>query len=533
MAAALANHVLPADPTAGVSAPVEVRAADPTQNGGKKEVAFVDTNVADYQKLVAGVRAGVEVELIDGTQSGLAQMAKWAETHTGYDAIHVLSHGAEATLHLGSDVVIEATLSTTLVQVELAEVGHALNAAGDLLLYGCDIAKGTDGQRFINDIAAATGADVAASTDLTGSATKGGNWDLESKIGIIDTFGLDFSASRYSGILTQITITSTDTGGNLATDSNASTTSFTRSVAADIGNATLTFGSDGNYIAYQAVDSDPLQLNFKGVFGYSSDFSQQGLTISTTGYTFDLNGFDYGSIQAATVPISLYVAYNSNPTSFTSVKDINLLDTSSHSTTGTSVSSITEVNDVVAIKFVTNVGSVSTFYVLQNFVITDVRKIVSNTAPVISNLNNDSVAWAGVGNSVTLDAGTAASASDTENGSGAWDTATLTVQRYVGSTATPLSADVYGFTQSGFTVSGANLQTGGTTFGTFTNTGGVLTISFNSNSTTALVSSVLAGISYRNDTPSGDTTIRFALTDGSGGSTTTTVALSESLQSFS
>jgi|GEM_PF-3937402 len=159
-----------------VAAPTVVREADPSRNNGKTDVVFVDTSVADYQALEMAVKAGVAIVEIDGSQSGLAQMAKWAETHAEYDSISILSHGSEATLTLGTDVLTASTLSNATVQAELADIGHSLKAGGDLLLYGCDVAKGDDGQQFVNDLAAATGADVAASTDVTG---KDGNWILE------------------------------------------------------------------------------------------------------------------------------------------------------------------------------------------------------------------------------------------------------------------------------------------------------------------------------------------------------------------
>ncbi|RAU19983.1 hypothetical protein CU669_20840, partial [Paramagnetospirillum kuznetsovii] len=162
-----------------VAAPVEVRAADSAQNNGKTEVVFVDTSVADYKTLEAAVKAGVEIEEIDGSKSGLAQMAKWAETHAGYDSISVLSHGAEGIVRIGGDTLTDASLTNAVTQAELAEIGHSLKVGGDLLLYGCDVAKGADGQTFITDLATATGADVAASADNTGSATVGGNWILE------------------------------------------------------------------------------------------------------------------------------------------------------------------------------------------------------------------------------------------------------------------------------------------------------------------------------------------------------------------
>lgn len=148
------------------------------------------------------------------------------------------------------------------------------------------------------------------------------------------------------------------------------------------------------------------------------------------------------------------------------------------------------------------------------------KDIVINAAPGISNLNGDSVAWAGADHSVVLDAGGNALLSDTEfgalnGGNGNWAGASLTIQR----NGTALSSDVLSFNTIGalFTISGSNLQSNGQTFATFTNVGGVLTITFTSSgtaATTALVNDVAQRVTYRNDTPAGDTTIRYSLNDG-------------------
>jgi len=188
---ASAKALIPDAPAA-----VQVRAADPSQDGGKKEVVFVDTSLANYQALEAAVKPGIEIEEIGGGQSGLAQMAKWAETHTGYDSISVVSPGAEATLNIGTDALTDADLSTPVRQAELAAVGSALKAGGDLMLYGSDVAAGSDGQTFIADIAAATGAKVAASDSPIGLA---GNWTLDQRTGATDATA--FAAPDYAGDL--------------------------------------------------------------------------------------------------------------------------------------------------------------------------------------------------------------------------------------------------------------------------------------------------------------------------------------------
>ncbi|HRQ82181.1 MAG TPA: DUF4347 domain-containing protein, partial [Azospirillaceae bacterium] len=190
------------EPAVNVDTPAyqEIRPADPDANQGKKEVVFIENNVADYQTLIDGVKPGVEVVLLDARGDGLAQMADWAAGKSGYDAIHVVSHGAEGQINLGA-----LTLDTgTAVDraADLTTLGGALTENGDLLLYGCSVASG-EGEGFIAVMAARTGADVAASDDLTGAALLGGDWQLESVFGEIDRVdAIDLaSIERFNNLL--------------------------------------------------------------------------------------------------------------------------------------------------------------------------------------------------------------------------------------------------------------------------------------------------------------------------------------------
>lgn len=167
--------------------PVAVREADPSKDNGKKEVVFIDTAVADYQKLVEAVRPGVEIRLIDTSQNGLAQIAKWAETHSDYDSIQIFSHGRDGVIALGGSTLSASTISHADIQAELTEIGHALKPDGDIHFYGCNVGQGTVGTDLIQAIAQTTGADVAASTNATGPTRLGGDWTLEVATGTIDT----------------------------------------------------------------------------------------------------------------------------------------------------------------------------------------------------------------------------------------------------------------------------------------------------------------------------------------------------------
>jgi fibronectin-binding autotransporter adhesin len=161
--------------------------------------------------------------------------------------------------------------------------------------------------------------------------------------------------------------------------------------------------------------------------------------------------------------------------------------------------------------------------------------VSADATPVITNLNGDSVAWAGIGSTVLLDASGNSTASDAEfdllnGGNGDWAGASLTVSR----SGTAISIDVFGFSLAGatFTVSGSDLQSGGLTFATFTNTGGVLTITFTSSgtaATTALVQDVMRHVTYRSDTPYGDATIRYTLSDGNTSTTADVTVTSDTI----
>ncbi|GGY14675.1 DUF4347 domain-containing protein [Paludibacterium paludis] len=156
-----------------------------------RQVVFIESNVANYQTLVAQVLAGMEVVVLDAGKDGLSQIAEWARNHHGYAAIHIISHGGAADLMLGSNELTTARLDSR--QGDLATIGQSLRAGGDILLYGCDIGAGGSGAAFVSALSRYTRADVAASTDATGAARLGGDWTLERSSGAIEADALHFS----------------------------------------------------------------------------------------------------------------------------------------------------------------------------------------------------------------------------------------------------------------------------------------------------------------------------------------------------
>lgn len=150
---------------------------------------FVDARVSDYAQLMAHLPSTAEVVVLDSATDGLQQMADYLAGRTAIEAIHVVSHGSQGALYLGNVRVDGDYLTSHSVQ--LANIGNSLTETGDILLYGCNVAQGDVGLQFVQSLAELTGADVAASVDVTGPAALGGNSVLEAQGGAVQTLVLD------------------------------------------------------------------------------------------------------------------------------------------------------------------------------------------------------------------------------------------------------------------------------------------------------------------------------------------------------
>jgi Ca2+-binding RTX toxin-like protein len=135
-------------------------------------VVFVDAGVDNYQQLVDGVIPSAEVFVLDREADGIEQISQVLQQRQDIGAVHIVSHGAPGCLYLGNSQLSLDTLNRYATQLQQWDVAN-------LLLYGCNVAAGDAGEEFIEKLQALTGADIAASKTMTGSAAKGGNWELE------------------------------------------------------------------------------------------------------------------------------------------------------------------------------------------------------------------------------------------------------------------------------------------------------------------------------------------------------------------
>jgi hypothetical protein len=151
--------------------------AQSVQSGKIQSLVFVDAAVRDRAVLVRNLPNTARLVIIGPGEDPFDQMARAAAGHSGLQSISILSHATPGKLHLsGADFDADALRRNGAA---LATLAQSLSKGGDILLYGCDLAAGSDGGAFVETLAALTGRDVAASSDSTGIAALGGNWTLE------------------------------------------------------------------------------------------------------------------------------------------------------------------------------------------------------------------------------------------------------------------------------------------------------------------------------------------------------------------
>jgi len=164
--------------------------------------ALVDAPVARSQA------ERVTVVLLDAEGDGVEQLADILSAYEDIAALHVLSHGATGLLRLGTASLGSASLERYRQQLEAW--GKALKSDGDILIYGCNVAQGEVGIAFVDRLAGATQADIAASDDLTGNRFIGGDWILETESGYVtqtldlmstEQFSFASNDPLYSGLL--------------------------------------------------------------------------------------------------------------------------------------------------------------------------------------------------------------------------------------------------------------------------------------------------------------------------------------------
>lgn len=171
----------------------------------------IDAKVDDLDQLVRDTAVSsnqqLEVLLLSPNRDGIEQISQKLLSLHNVSAMHIVSHGSDGVVELGSTQLTGNNL--TNYEEQLSAWKSSLTTEADILIYGCDLAASDKGITLLQSLATICDCDFAASNDLTGSSDLGGDWTLEYEVGEIETEIL------FSQSIQKLWVNSLDISSNL------------------------------------------------------------------------------------------------------------------------------------------------------------------------------------------------------------------------------------------------------------------------------------------------------------------------------
>ena len=148
---------------------------------------FIDKSLSDVEFLTNNVDLpSSQIIYIDSEKNeGLAKVNDEIQKYDDIQSIHIVGHGKRAELFIGHDSFYGDDIYAN--RSIFSSWKDHVSADADLMLYGCSIASTPEGKEFAENLSALTGMDIAASTNLTGQTSLGGDWSLEYTAGDVET----------------------------------------------------------------------------------------------------------------------------------------------------------------------------------------------------------------------------------------------------------------------------------------------------------------------------------------------------------
>ncbi len=248
------------------------------------DILVVDSSIDNYQSLISGIDHA-EIILLDSSRNGIEQITKALTSYSEVDSIQIISHGQVGSLQLGSANLNVDNLDS--YGEDLAAWSESLTVNGDIILFGCNVGTGSIGLDFINELSQMTGADIAASNDLTGNSQLGGDWDLEVTTGNIEAdLAIDLDTRNiYDSVLETI----------IDFDDFSDTSQLTfNGNATQVGNVLRLTSAERRQIG-SSFFNQPLAVDSNTSFETQFQFQLSGGTDGADGFTFMLQNNSQGA----------------------------------------------------------------------------------------------------------------------------------------------------------------------------------------------------------------------------------------------
>ena len=289
-----------------------------------RELVIINSSIRDKEAFIEEAGKNADILILDPADDAMAQINEFLDAQDGkYSSVHVITHGNEGYFLLNGEVVTADSVAQD--PASWAAIGEHLTDDADIMLYSCNLTGNMEGQALATQIAELTGADVAASSDITG---QGGDWQFEYQLGV--TTHEFYKPVHYSHSLVAITV-----NGDLAADDAAKYQFNDLQSALNVGGgnditivklSTADRGTYFNISGERVINNSGATLNIgsvanatlqgsfnfgNGAIGDNVTFNGLGVTLSdaqlsAAGYSINING---GSV---TLEGSWTAAFGSN-----------------------------------------------------------------------------------------------------------------------------------------------------------------------------------------------------------------------------
>mgnify|MGYP000085152518 CR=1 FL=1 len=142
-----------------------------------RQLILIDPSVPDAAQLFRGLPADSNAVMLTAHTDQITQISTLLKQYQKLEALHLVTHGSPGALHFSNAVLSSSTLNQYWDQ--LAGWSASMENGADILLYGCETGKGSNGNAFIKLLGHITGLNVMASSQVLGHPQMGGSWTLD------------------------------------------------------------------------------------------------------------------------------------------------------------------------------------------------------------------------------------------------------------------------------------------------------------------------------------------------------------------
>ncbi|MEG4178186.1 FG-GAP-like repeat-containing protein, partial [Microcoleus sp. S13_C3] len=169
----------------------------------QSEIVILDPTIPDSHHIASGIKPGTATYILESKSDAVEQITTILAQHTGIAALHIITHGSPGNLYLGTTELNSSNIENYTQQ--LRRWRNSLTDNADIILYGCNVAAGEAGDKFLTQLHQLTGANIAANPHPTGNSQRGGTWDIPQlippspqapKLALTET-----TLKTYSGVL--------------------------------------------------------------------------------------------------------------------------------------------------------------------------------------------------------------------------------------------------------------------------------------------------------------------------------------------